>query len=161
VDTSSEPWLGHPLAEIRPIRAAELDRLIALYEHLHADDAPLPDRGELEKLWCEILENPLLHYLVAELDGRLVSSCTLAITPNLTRGARPYGLIENVVTHADYRGRGLATAVLRHALDLAWKLGCYKVMLLTGSKEAGVHRFYEGAGFTKDEKTGFIARSPS
>jgi GNAT superfamily N-acetyltransferase len=48
--------------------------------------------------------------------------------------------------------------VLRSALDLAWRLGCYKVMLLTGSKEPGVHRFYERAGFAKDDKTGFIAR---
>jgi len=49
----------------------------------------------------------------------LVASCALAIIANLTRGARPYAVIENVVTHESYRRRGLGTAVLHHAVDLA------------------------------------------
>ena len=84
-------------AIIRLIDKGELDVLLELYEHLHADDAPLPSNQKLQSLWQRIIANPMLHYIVAELDGRLVASCTLAIVPNLTRGARPYGLIENVV----------------------------------------------------------------
>jgi GNAT superfamily N-acetyltransferase len=106
------------------------------------------------------MSNPLLHYIVGELDNRIVSSCTLAIIPNLTRGARPYGLIENVVTHAEYRKQGFGTAVLQYALQLAWKANCYKVMLLTGSKEESTFRFYERAGFKQGIKTGFIAYPP-
>ena len=144
---------------IREIRPDELDALLALYDpHLHAEDAPLPDRAALATLWSEIVANPLLHYLVAEIGGQLIASCTLAITPNLTRGARPYGLIENVVTHDDFRRRGIATAVLGRALDIARERGCYKVMLLTGKKDPGVLRFYEKAGFSRDAKTGFVAR---
>jgi GNAT superfamily N-acetyltransferase len=67
-------------------------------------------------------------------------------------------LIENVVTHADYRQRGLGTMVLRHALEAAWREGCYKVMLLTGRQDPAVHRFYEKVGFEGGEKTGYIAR---
>jgi GNAT superfamily N-acetyltransferase len=90
----------------------------------------------------------------------LVSSCTLTIIPNLTRGARPYGLIENVITDQGYRGRGFGTRLLRHALQVAWDRDCYKVMLLTGHKDEGVFRFYEGAGFRRGVKTGFIAYPP-
>jgi ribosomal protein S18 acetylase RimI-like enzyme len=145
---------------IRPIKPTELDALIELYEHLHADDAPLPPEDRLRSLWAEIVVNPLLHYVVAEIDGRFVGSCTLAIVPNLTRGARPYGLIENVVTHTDYRRRGIGTAVLRHALGIAWAENCYKVMLLTGTKKEGTLRFYEKAGFRRGVKIGLIARPP-
>jgi GNAT superfamily N-acetyltransferase len=145
---------------VRHIEPQELDALLALYTQLHRKDAPLPGKSELNTTWAGITSNPLLHYIVGELNDRIVSSCTLAIIPNLTRGARPYGLIENVVTHVDYRKRGFGTAVLQYALQLAWKANCYKVMLLTGSKEDSVFRFYEASGFERGIKTGFIAYPP-
>jgi GNAT superfamily N-acetyltransferase len=143
--------------KIRSIEAHELKALLQLYQHLHPEDAPLPSKFELNTIWQAIMDNPLLHYFVVELDDQFVSSCTLTIVPNLTRGARPYGLIENVVTHSDYRRQGLGRAILRHALQVAWDANCYKVMLLTSSKRPEVHRFYEEAGFKKNIKTGFIA----
>jgi GNAT superfamily N-acetyltransferase len=147
--------------KVRPIEREELYELLDLYEHLHeSGNLPLPRDRQLDALWESILSNPLLHYLVGEIDGRPVSSCTLTIVPNLTRGARPYGLIENVVTHRDYRMRGFATQVLQHALQVAWDHHCYKVMLLTGSKKESTLRFYEGASFKRGIKTGFIAYPP-
>ena len=144
--------------EIRRIAPDELASLLELYGHLHAADVPLPDAATVQAVWQEMLRDPRLRCLVAEDAGRLVASCTLVIVPNLTRGARPYGLIENVVTHADYRRRGIATRLLRQALDMAWEAGCYKVMLLTGRKDEATLRFYEQAGFQRDEKTGFVAK---
>ena len=38
-------------------------------------------------------------------------------------------------------------AKLKEALSRAWKSGCYKAMLLTGSKRPETHRFYEQCGF--------------
>ena len=143
---------------VRDIRPDELEGLLALYKHLHAKDDPLPGRAEVCEVWEAMLASPMMRCFVIERDGRLVSSCVLTIIPNLTRGARPYGLIENVVTHADCRQQGLATAVLRHALDVSWRAGCYKVMLLTGRKDPAVHRFYQKAGFEGGEKAGYVAR---
>jgi GNAT superfamily N-acetyltransferase len=77
---------------------------------------------------------------------------------NLTRGARPYGLIENVVTHPDWRRRGIGTRILKSSLELAWEQDCYKVMLLTGRKDEATLRFYQEAGFEAGVKTGFIAK---
>ena len=75
----------------------------------------------------------------------------------LTRSARPYGLIENVVTHRAHRRCGYGTAVLKHALAIAWHSNCYKVRPLTGRKDAGIFSLYESAGFERGIKTGFIA----
>jgi GNAT superfamily N-acetyltransferase len=93
-------------------------------------------------------------------DGRLVASCILVVVPNLTRGGRPFGVIENVVTHREYRRRGIGSELLHHALDLAWEAGCYKVMLLSGMHRVESHAFYESVGFQKGAKIGFEARPP-
>lgn len=144
--------------EIRPIARTELSELQALYTHLHADDGLPPDDGTAERIWDELLGSGRYRYVGAYVDGQLVSSCTITVIPNLTRGGRPYGLIENVVTHADHRGRGYARAVLQDALAFAWAQGCYKVMLMTGRKDEATLRFYESAGFDRHGKQAFIAR---
>lgn len=142
---------------IRDIKKDELNQLLDLYTHLHRKDDPLPPESILKQIWEEIITNHRLSCFILEYNSKMVCSCTLSIIPNLTRGGRPYGLIENVVTHAEYRRRGYGTAILQHALDIAWKNNCYKVMLLTGSKDPAIHQFYQKAGFEKGIKTGFVA----
>lgn len=90
--------------------------------------------------------------------GELVSSCDCVIIPNLTRGVRPYALIENVVTRTDCRGKGFASQCLARAGALAAAAGCYKVMLMTGSRQESTLRFYRKAGFDSEEKTAFVLR---
>ena len=86
----------------------------------------------------------------------IVSSCVCVIIPNLTRGQRPYAFIENVITDEKWRKKGLATACLNYARDIAVNENCYKMMLLTGSKEQSTLDFYERAGYNKNDKTAFI-----
>lgn len=126
-----------------------------LYRQLHPKDPKL-DGNILSQLWSEIIEDPNLFYVVAGREDFLVSSCTLAIIKNLTRGARPYGIIENVITREDFRNQGFGNKVLEKAVEIAKEKNCYKVMLMTGSKKEETLRFYENAGFLKDVKTGFI-----
>ncbi len=142
---------------IREIADSELFTLLCLYARLHPEDGMLP-LGEAAPLWETLRQDPNQHHLGAYWNGSLVATCTLVVVQNLTRGGRPYGLIENVVTHPDYRRRGLGTAVLKHALQTAWERGCYKVMLMTGSRNESTLQFYEKAGFERGVKTGFVAR---
>jgi ribosomal protein S18 acetylase RimI-like enzyme len=142
---------------LRRILSEELPALLDLYRHLHADDDEPSSPSAYAQVWENICVTPLLHYFGAEVDERLVATCTLTIIPNLTRAARPYGVLENVVTHPEYRKRGIATALLRHAMDFARAENCYKVMLLTSHKDEATLRFYEQAGFQSGEKTGFVA----
>jgi ribosomal protein S18 acetylase RimI-like enzyme len=93
---------------------------------------------------------------VAETEGRLVASCVITVVPNLTHGARPYAVIENVVTDTNCRRQGWATQCLDYAKQIAQSENCYKIMLLTGSKEEGTLRFYEQAGYNRTDKTAFI-----
>ena len=147
--------------QIRRIAPAGLTKLLALYAHLHAHDAPLPGRAQVAAVWKSILADPNLIYLGGYLAESLVCSCTMAVIPNLTRGSRPYGLIENVVTHADHRRRGHGKRLLAHAQGLAWSRSCYKVMLMTGRLDEPTLRFYEAAGFDRQAKQAFVAKPPA
>jgi GNAT superfamily N-acetyltransferase len=144
--------------EVRCIAGDQLQELLALYAHLHSDDAPLPEASVVGATWDELLANPRYQHFGGYVNGSLVSTCMLSVVPNLTRGCKPYGLIENVVTHPRHRKHGYGKAVLARALSHAWSVGCYKVMLLTGSKSEATFRFYKSAGFNPHEKQAFIAR---
>ena len=149
---------GRETMDIREIKPSELNDLLHLYRHLHEADDPLPAPDAVEEVWREIQSNARLKYFGVFADRALVASCTLSIIPNLTRGCRPYGIVENVVTHADFRRRGLGRTLLEHALGYAWNQGCYKVMLLTGRKREETYRFYESAGFDRHAKQAFLAK---
>ena len=140
---------------IREIRENDLEGLLRLYTQLH--DNPFPEQdARITGIWQGILADSHHHIVVAEADGRIAASCVCIIVPNLTRGQRPYALIENVVTDAAYRRRGLATACLHFAKKLAERENCYKIMLMTGAKDEGTLHFYEQAGYDRYEKTAFI-----
>ena len=143
---------------IRFLLKNDLPALLALYQHLHESDIPLPAQSEIDSVWSEIMSNERLKYFGGFVGDSMVSSCTISVIPNLTRGCRPYGVVENVVTHAAYRRQGYGTALLRAALAHAWSNECYKVMLLTGRKDEATMRFYQSAGFDPNGKQAFIAK---
>ena len=140
---------------IREITQNDFDQLMTLYMQLH--DNPFPEKDEhVMAIWNRILADENHHIIVAEEEGTIVSSCVCVIIPNLTRGQRPYAFIENVITDEKYRKRGLATACLNFAKEISQRENCYKMMLLTGSKQESTLKFYEQAGYNKNDKTAFI-----
>lgn len=140
---------------IREITENDLDGLLQLYTQLH--DNPIPEKtAGLSELWGKILADPNHRIIVAVEDGKIVSSCVCVIIPNLTHEQRPYAFVENVVTDKEYRKRGLATACLDLAKKIAEGENCYKLMLLTGSKEESTLNFYRRAGYNSNDKTAFI-----
>lgn len=140
---------------IREVTEEDFHGLMSLYTQLHSSDMP-PESEEIQKLWRRILDDPDHHIIVSEENGRIVSSCVCVIVPNLTHCQRPYALVENVVTDEQYRGRGLATGCLNYAREIAKGENCYKIMLLTGSKQQSTLNFYCRAGYNSEDKTAFI-----
>lgn len=140
---------------VREANENDLDELLHLYLYLHEKDIPEYTQY-LQNTWNSIIKDENHHLILNEVDGKIVSSCVCVIIPNLTRGVRPYAFVENVVTHKEYRGKGYATQCLNYAREIAQKNNCYKMMLLTGSKEQSTLDFYAGAGYNSSDKTAFI-----
>ncbi|QYR61264.1 GNAT family N-acetyltransferase [Fusobacterium polymorphum] len=140
---------------VRETVKEDLDELLNLYLFLHEKN--IPENSEyLENTWKTIIEDINHHIVVKEINGKIVSSCVCVIVPNLTRNIRPYALIENVVTNDEYRGKGYATECLNYVKEIAIKNNCYKMMLLTGTKNENTLAFYKSAGYNSDDKIAFI-----
>ncbi len=139
---------------IRSAGPADFSAIQRLYAQLQPDDPPVADEG----LFLQIIEQPGLDLLVLESTGQVVATTYLNIIPNLTRAARPYAVIENVVVDEPLRGTGLGRKLMDATLARAWEAGCYKAMLLTGSNNPNTHAFYRASGFSADEKSAYLAR---
>jgi GNAT superfamily N-acetyltransferase len=146
----------HPT--VRPATPADQPSLIDLYSQLHPADPPWPSDEAAAGALSNVIGHPGATILVCEADGRVVSTCVLFVVPNFSRAGRPIGMIENVVTHRDYRKRGLGRQVVQRAIEIARQSNCYKVMLMTGSRNEATLRFYETAGMQRGTKTAFEAR---
>lgn len=140
---------------VREAQERDLPEILDLYLCLHETSVP-ETSPHLLSTWSQILQDDHHHLLVKIVDEKIVSSCVCVIIPNLTRNVRPYAFVENVVTHVDHRGKGYATECLQHAEAIAKENNCYKMMLLTGSKDPKTLDFYRNAGYNSTDKTAFI-----
>ena len=146
--------------EAREIRKDELDELLEFYR-LHTYDVidePLPEREVVEQIWTNIIESKNLAALGVFDKDILMASCSISVIPNLTRGCRPYALIENIATHRQHRRKGYGRANLEFATRYAEKRNCYKVMFMTGHFSEKVEKFCRSVGFASGQKKAFIKR---
>jgi glucosamine-phosphate N-acetyltransferase len=77
-------------------------------------------------------------------EGRIVGTGTVVVEPKLIHGGQSVGHIEDVVVHPDYRGRHVASTLLRMLVEAAQP--CYKVILDCSAANAA---FYEKNGFAQ------------
>src|SRR4051794_22284742 len=115
--SAAATWSTHM---IREAGIKDLEQVLVLYQHLHPNEQMLPIE-QIRPTWRTLLANLAICCLVAEHHGQLVATCTLVIVPNLTHSARPYALIENVVTHPAHCRQGYGKAILQAALQRAWQ----------------------------------------
>ena len=145
---------------IRKAKGTDAEDLKVLYFNYltHFPPKEEQDMALWEKLLDKFEQDDRMYLLVAEEDGKVVSSVQMAIIESLTHNVRPFAVIENVVTHADYRNRGYASALLERASEIAREHRCYKVSLETGSNKESTLNFYRKNGFSIDEKHSCLKR---
>ena len=130
---------------IRLSQEGDLEQLCGLLSQLS------PQEGEAKRDIVEEefakLRTDLNYYLsVYEEDGKITGTAMLLIQPNLSHQGRPVGHIENVVTDAAVRGKGIGRELIRYLVDFACGKGCYKVILNCTEDNA---KFYEKCGFRR------------
>ena len=145
--------------EVRLARQSDLPSLVKMFELSEVSAvAEPPDRAE--EIWRQILAREGLFVFIAEVDGEVAATCTLVTVPNLLRGGRQHGFLENVVTHPAHRGAGHGTSVVEAALRQAWLADCHHVLMQSGRADPRVHVFYERLGFKPGLRTAYVAMRP-
>ncbi|MBI9098442.1 MAG: GNAT family N-acetyltransferase [Spirochaetaceae bacterium] len=144
---------------IREAQKKDLKNILDLYKHLHGEE-DYSDSMEYYDKWLEILDEKKMKCFIQFADNIAVASCIITVIPNLTRKQRPYSVIENVITHKNYRNRGYGKAIMEKAVEYAKACNCYKVMLMSDSSRTEAHSFYKKFGFDGDLKKGFYLSLP-
>ena len=114
-----------------------------------------------EQIWLEMLSCDGVAVFVSTVDAQIAATCMLITAPNLLRGGRRHGFLENVVTHPDFQGLGHGRAVVGAALTTAWSRDCHHVLMQSGRQDPRVHRFYQRCGFEPGLRVGYVARRPA
>ncbi|MEU6237612.1 GNAT family N-acetyltransferase [Kitasatospora sp. NPDC047058] len=134
------------------IRRATADDLPAIVAML-ADDALGATRESPDDLtpyrdaFARIDADPHQHLVVAERAGRTIGTLQLTVVPGLSRKGSTRTIIEAVRIHADERGTGLGTELIRWAVERSRELGADLVQLTSDATRTDAHRFYERLGF--------------
>jgi glucosamine-phosphate N-acetyltransferase len=114
----------------------------------------LSDTGGLtpaaaRKVLRTIRRSPLYHVLVAVgADGRVLGATTLLVEQKFIHGGGLVGHIEDVAVRKGYEGRGVGGSLVRAAVEVAERLGCYKCILDCKEDLVG---FYAGLGFRRHD----------
>ena len=133
----------------------ELLQLLELYKQLNSSD--FIDEITARNIRGNI-KNQNIKYFIAKENGKIISSCYISVIPNLTRGGKSIGFIENVITDVAYRRKGIGKTVIKNAIKYAKEQNCYKVILQSGNKRGEAHSFYEKTGFDSTSKKAFEIR---
>jgi len=81
---------------------------------------------------------------VIEEDNKIISTIKIFIEQKIHNNFKTVGHIEDLVTHLEYRKRGLARSLLNHAINECKLYNVYKIILSTNIENIN---FYLNNGF--------------
>lgn len=129
--------------KIRKAGADDLEAICDIYTEAF-DGITTPSTRQ----WWNILDNPNIHYYVAEVDGLVVGVASLITINKLLRGGNRIALIEDVAVSKRSGSRGLGKSLIEKLKEVAVERGCYKTILNCSEDVVG---FYEKCGFYLNE----------
>jgi len=130
----------------------DLPQLVDLLHELFTIEGDfVPNRSKQMRGLRLILEQPNRgRVFVLRQNGRILGMINLLFTISTAEGGFVI-LLEDVIVHRDFRGRGFGDKLLSHAIEYAKKKDFSRITLLTDRiNEQGQH-FFEAHGFFKSK----------
>ena len=85
--------------------------------------------------------------IVAEIDGEVVGTLQLSLTPSISFQGGKRATVESVRVEKKFRGSGIGRRMMMWTIELAKDKGCISVQLTTNADREDARRFYEQLGF--------------
>ncbi|MFC7493762.1 MULTISPECIES: GNAT family N-acetyltransferase [unclassified Nocardioides] len=136
---------------VRPARADDLEAAGRLTVAAYAEFTTGPDDHYIALLGDAAKRDREAELWVAELDGAVVGTVTVALPGSPWReiGADDEGEFRMLAVSPDARRRGVGDALTRMVLDRFRELGFRGVVLSSLAEMTTAHRIYERFGFAR------------
>ncbi len=134
--------------ELRRLGASDLEVALSADRWGDPPGGPAPEEGERRAEVVDLLEDPDVDYLVADLGGRAVAQVVVMALPP-RRGSRADAVhLSAVAVAPDLRGQGLGGALVASVLARAHAAGFAVAEVNWRTLDPWVERFWRARGFT-------------
>jgi GNAT superfamily N-acetyltransferase len=135
---------------IEPATEADLDELSQMLSDLFAQESDFrPDKEKQLRGLRLIFEQPSRgRVFVLRRNGAIVGMINLLFTISTAEGGFVI-LLEDLVIHKQYQGKGYGTKLLQHAIDFAKQKNFLRITLLTDRPENVAQEFFRHHGFVE------------
>lgn len=119
------------MVTIRLATEEDIPRILELYRELAITTSQVelgrsPSTDDCRRVFAEICTGPGHELLAAEYQGQVVGTMVLLIVPNLSHGACPWALVENLIIDHEHRRRGFGRMLINYAIARVRDAGCYR-----------------------------------
>jgi len=147
-------WRGEGV-EIGRLTEADLPALAGLYKLFWGEDSCL-DR--MRETFRRLKGRSDYIFLAAKDDRRLVGSVLGIVCEELYGECVPFMVVEDVIVDAEWRRKGIGSALMCELESLAVERNCGYVIFVTEVERTDAQRFYESLGYEPDAYRGFKKR---
>lgn len=136
--------------EIHTAVRSDVPQLTVLLDTLFSQETEFSPNSELQTLGLEAIIDGegVGDILVAKEAEQIIGMLSLLYSVSTALGSQ-VATLEDMVVAPQHRGRGVGTALLKHAIAFAREIGCKRITLLTDKENEAAHQLYEQQGFTK------------
>ncbi|PYL68501.1 MAG: GNAT family N-acetyltransferase [Verrucomicrobia bacterium] len=135
---------------IEPATEADLDELSQMLTELFAQEGDFrPDKEKQLRGLRLIFEQPSRgRVFVLRQNGAIVGMINLLFTISTAEGGFVM-LLEDLVIHKKFQGKGYGSRLLQHAIDFAKQKNFLRITLLTDRPENVAQEFFRHYGFVE------------